>query len=84
MSTLLDEEVQEEEEEAEEEEERPPGKAATGELGYGMDEAGGNDTETRFATAFVKWTGGNVAREIAAERGDFVIDPEGELRAMTP
>ncbi|MGB2666412.1 MAG: hypothetical protein WAK48_20585 [Candidatus Acidiferrum sp.] len=81
---MLDEEVEEEEEEAEDEEERTPGKAAARELRYGMDEACGNDTEARFAAAFVKWTGGDVAREIAAKRGDLVIDPEGELRAMTP
>jgi len=81
---LLDEEVQDEEEEAEEEEERAPGEAAAGKLRYGMDEAGGNNAETRFAAAFVKRTGGNVAREIAAKRGDLVIDPESELRAMTP
>ena len=50
-----------------------------------MDEARrGMTRRARFAAAFVKRTGGNVAREIAAQRGDFVIDPEGELRAMTP
>ena len=59
----LDEEVEEEEEEAQEEEEGAPGETAAGEL-HGVEKAGGDDPETRFAASLVEGAGGNMAREI--------------------
>jgi hypothetical protein len=81
---LLDEEVEGEEEEAEDKEEGAPGETAAGELRYGMKKADGDDAETGFAAALVEGSGGNVAREIAAEGGEFIVHPESELCAVAP
>jgi len=59
-------------------------EAAARELSDGVEKADGNDAETGFAATFVEGAGRDVAREIAAEGGEFVVDPEGELRAITP
>jgi hypothetical protein len=80
----LDEEVEGEEEDSKEDEEGAPGKAATRKLRDGMEEADGDDAETRFAASFVEGADGDVAREIAAERGEFVVDPESEFSAVAP
>jgi hypothetical protein len=49
-----------------------------------MVEADGNDAEAGFAAAQIKGSGGDVAGEVAAEQGEFAIDPEGEFVTMTP
>ncbi len=80
----LDEEVESEEEEAEEKEERAPGETAAGELRDGVEEADGDDAEAGFSAALVEGTGGNVAREVATERGEFFVNPKGEFGTMAP
>lgn len=80
----LDEEVEDEEEKTEEEKEGSPGEAAAGKLKRGLEEAGGNGEQAGFAAGLVKRTGRNVAGKIAAEGGEFVIDPEDEFAATAP
>ena len=80
----LDEEVEGEEEEAEKEEEGAPGKAATGELGHGLNEAGGDNDQARLTAALVERANGYITREIAAKGGKLVVHPEGKFVAMTP
>jgi len=82
--TALHEEVQEEEGEAEEYEEGAERETAAGELRDGMVETDGDDAETGLAAAQIEGTGGDVAGEIAAKEGEFVINPEGEFVTMTP
>ena len=53
-------------------------------MGYGMDEAGGDDAETGFAAAEVERADGDVTREIATKGGEFVVNPEIEFSAMAP
>lgn len=79
-----DEEVEGEEEQTQEEEESTPGEAAARELGNGMDDAGGNDTETRFAAAKIERADRNVAGEITTKGGKLVVDPEMKFSAMAP
>lgn len=79
-----DEEVESEEAEAEKKEEGTPGKAAAGKLRDGVKKAGGDDAETRFATALIKGPDGNVTGEIAAQRGEFVVHPESKFGAIAP
>jgi hypothetical protein len=80
----LDEEVEGEEKKPQEEEEGTPGEAAAGKLDDGMKNADGDDTEPRLAAAFIERAGGNVARQVAAEGGEFVVHPEIELGAVAP
>ena len=69
---------------SEEEEECAEGEAATGELADGVEEADRNHPETGFAAAEVERSGRNVAGEIAAKQGEFVIEPEREFGTMAP
>jgi hypothetical protein len=80
----LNEEIQGEEEHAQEHQEGAKGKAALRELNNGVNEAGRNDDQAGFTTAFVKRAGGNIAREISTKKRDFAFYPNGKLLAMTP
>jgi hypothetical protein len=83
-ATELDEEVEGEEEDAQEDEEGAPGEAAAGKLRDGVNEAGGDDAEAGLAAAFVEGADGNVARKIAAKRGELVVNPESKFGAIAP
>jgi len=82
--SALHKEVEEAESEAEEEEEGAQGETAAGKLDDGIEEAGRNDAEPRLASPFVEGSGGNVAREVAAEQREFVVHPEREFGTVTP
>ncbi|HXX56190.1 MAG TPA: hypothetical protein VEJ17_00180 [Candidatus Nitrosotalea sp.] len=84
MVSGSDEEVEKEEEEAKKNEENSQGESAAGKLSYGMDETGRNNTEPGLATTFVKGSGGDITRKIAAQGVKFVVNPEGELRPVAP
>jgi len=80
----LDEEVEGDEEHAENKEKGAQTAAAKRKAADGMDEAGGNDTETGFGTRQIKRTDGFKTREVAAEGGKLVFKPEGEFFAVAP
>jgi hypothetical protein len=80
----LQEEVQQEERESEEQQKGAEGEAATGELADGVEEADGDHPETGFAAAEIERSGSNVAGEIAAKDGKFVIEPECEFSTIAP
>jgi hypothetical protein len=81
---VLDEKVEGEEEEAEEEKKSAPGEAAARKLCDGVKEACRDDAETRFAAAFIERADWNVAGEIAAQGGKFIVHPERKFAAVTP
>ena len=80
----LEEEVEEEEGQAEEHKEGAEGEAAAVELRDGAEETDGDDAKTGFAAAQIEWSGGNVARKIAAEEREFVVDPDHKFRTVAP
>ena len=49
-----------------------------------MDETSRDNAETRFATALVERTDGDIAGKVAAKGGEFVVHPEIEFSAMAP
>ncbi|MGB7435361.1 MAG: hypothetical protein WBR26_12245 [Candidatus Acidiferrum sp.] len=49
-----------------------------------MEKANRNNAQARLSAALVKRTSRNIAGEIAAQGGEFVIDPEIKFRAMPP
>jgi hypothetical protein len=81
---VLDEEVEGEEEEAQDEEKGAEGEAALREAADGVEKAGGDYAETRLGARKIKRSDGFVAGQIAAESGEFIFHPEGELFAVTP
>jgi hypothetical protein len=80
----LHEEVECEQKHAQQEKKGTPRKAAAGELGNGVNKTGRNDAETGLPAALIERTDGNVTREVAAEVGEFVVNPKRELRPMAP
>jgi hypothetical protein len=80
----LDEEVEGEEEQAEDEEEGTEGEAALGETADRVEEASGDYAETGFGARKVERPDRFIARQIAAEGGELVLHPGGELVAITP
>jgi hypothetical protein len=79
-----DEEVEGEEKHAKEDEETAPGEAAARELHDGLNKAGGNDDQARFAATFVEGARRNIAREVSAEERDFGVEPERKFLTVTP
>ncbi|MGB7847354.1 MAG: hypothetical protein WBL63_17200 [Candidatus Acidiferrum sp.] len=49
-----------------------------------MKKTNGYHPETGFAAAFIERSGGNIAGEVAAERGELVVYPEREFGAVPP
>jgi hypothetical protein len=80
----LDEEVEGEKEQAEHKKDGSEGKAALRETADGVKEAGGDYAESRFGARKIKRADRFVAGEIAAEGGEFVFHPDGELVAKSP
>jgi hypothetical protein len=84
VNSGLDEEAEGEEEKAENEEAGAPEELKAMKLEDGVKKTHRDHHKTRFAAAFVKRSGGNIAGEAATECGEAIIDPECELRAMAP
>jgi hypothetical protein len=80
----LDEEVEGKEEKTQHEEEGARGEAAMRESANGVKKAHGDYAEARFGAREIKRTHGFVAGQIAAEGGEFIFYPEGELFAVAP
>jgi hypothetical protein len=49
-----------------------------------MEETGGDDAETGFATPLIKRADRNVAGEIAAQGGEFIVHPKREFVSISP
>ena len=76
--------VEREQKQPEKEQEGAPGKTAARKLDDRVNKTGGDHTKARFASAFIERARGNVAGEVAAEQGEFVVHPEEKLGTMTP
>ncbi|HKE06445.1 MAG TPA: hypothetical protein VKB48_01390 [Candidatus Acidoferrum sp.] len=79
-----DEEVEGKKERAKEEQEEAPRKTAAGQAADGMKKAGGNHEQSRLRARQVERARGFKAGKIAAQGGEFFLEPQSNFLAATP
>jgi len=80
----LDVEIEEEEEQAKDDKEGGAVDTATRKAAEGADKGSGNGLEAGLFAEHVKGADGSVAGKGAAENGDFIMNPDGEIVALAP